>query len=210
MNFAFMMHDDDDPSDWDARKYPKSRPFRGTKGTAFENFVRDFGAAMSSEMDDDNDLEETMLGTDTGGDVYLTNGGTPATNAQQRRRRTRIKLLYGHLYRHVIDLRLREMMHHQARNDGRAAFQLLVLHCRQEITDLEMFTLDSRWDAVTFDNSVGVSIDTITNVARYLNGLNARRPENKRKNSDQLTLKLLSLITPDVSPTLNLEAQKEI
>ena len=66
----YMMHDSD-PNDWDARKYPKARPFGGQKGVPFENFVRDFGAAISAEGDADSDLEQTMLGEDIGGDVVL-------------------------------------------------------------------------------------------------------------------------------------------
>ena len=89
---ALMLAGDDEVNDWDARKYLKCRPFVGKKGVQFENFVRDFGAAISSEQDDDNDLD-----------------------------------------RHVADLRLREMMHASARNDGRAAYLLLATHCRREI-----------------------------------------------------------------------------
>ena len=37
----------------------------------FENFARDFGAAMSAEGDQDSDLEQTMLGEDIGGDVAI-------------------------------------------------------------------------------------------------------------------------------------------
>ena len=145
-----FLRDDEDIHDWDARKYPKCRPFMGRKGTQFENFERDFGAAMAMDQDDDNDLEETMLGIDVGGD----NSNTPATTLPQRRRRAkRLKNLYGHLYRHVADLRLREMMHAAARNDGRAAFQLLEQHCRRDITDLEMFDLNNEWETATFLNT---------------------------------------------------------
>ena len=81
---AYMLADDTDSSDWDARKYLKSRPFAGAKGVLFENFVRDFGAALSSEIDEDADLEETMLGTDLGGDAYA--GQANVTAASTRRR----------------------------------------------------------------------------------------------------------------------------
>ena len=66
---VLMLAGDEDVQDWDARKYPKSRPYLGQKGILFENFVRDFGASMAMEIDDDSDLEETMLGTDLGGDL---------------------------------------------------------------------------------------------------------------------------------------------
>lgn len=202
-----FLRDDEDINDWDARKYPKCRPFMGRKGTQFENFERDFGAAMAMDQDDDNDLEETMLGIDVGGD----NSNTPATTLPQRRRRAkRLKNLYGHLYRHVADLRLREMMHAAARNDGRAAFQLLEQHCRRDITDLEMFDLNNEWETATFLNTVGISIDTVTSFSRYISGLNARRPAAQRKNDEALTLKLLSCFTPPINTALSLEAHKEL
>ena len=204
---ALMMAGDEEANDWDARKYPKCRPFMGKKGVQFEHFERDFGAAMAMDQDDDNDLEETMLGTDIGGD----NDNTPNPTLSQRRRRTkRIKNLYGHLYRHVADLRLREMMHATARNDGRAAFQLLEQHCRRDITDLEMFDLNSEWDSATFVTTVGISIDTITNFSRFISGLNARRPAGRRKDDDDLTLKFLSCFTPAVNMPLSLDAHKEL
>jgi len=95
---AFMM-DADDAGDWDARKYPKSRPFWGKRGVAFEQFVRDFSAAMAAEGDDDASLEDTMLGVDPGGDDPSAPAGAGA--AQVRRRNKRLRELYAHLYRHV-------------------------------------------------------------------------------------------------------------
>jgi hypothetical protein len=119
---------DDELNDWDVRKFPKSRPYFGKKGSQFDIFVRDFGTAMAMDADDDADLEETMLGTDLGGDNYA--GAAVPTAAAARRRTHSLKQLYGHLYRHVVDMRLREMMHASAHNDGRAAFRLLELQVR--------------------------------------------------------------------------------
>jgi hypothetical protein len=61
-------------------------------------------------------------------------------------------------------------------NDGRAAFQLLVTHCRRDITDLELADLDEQWNGATIPSCVGVTADSITLFTRYINGLNARRP----------------------------------
>jgi hypothetical protein len=140
--------------------------------------VRDFGSSLASECVciDDSDLEETMLGTDVGGDVYLAGGGGAPSAAQTRRRNKRNKIVYSQLYRHITDIQLREMLHAQARNDGRAAFQLLVIHCRREITDLELADLDEQWNAARIASCVGVTADSITHFPRYINGLNARRP----------------------------------
>ena len=150
-----------------------------------------------------------MLGLDIGGDAVAA--GPVPTAAQLRRRARRLKLLYGHLYRHVVDLRLREMMHAQARNDGRAAFRILEQTCRRDITDLEMFALNEEWDRCTFLSAVGLSADTITMFSRYLGGLNARRPATHRKNNDGLTIKLLSCFTPSAGGmALTLKAHEEL
>ena len=53
-------------------------------------------------------------------------------------------------------------------------------------------------------------MDTITNFSRYLNGLNARRPADRRKSDDDLTIKLLSCFTSDINQALALDAQKEL
>ena len=69
---VLMITGEESLGDWDARKYPKCRPFMGEKGVPWEIFKRDFGAAMSSlhiQGDaDDNDLEQTMLGWDNAGE----------------------------------------------------------------------------------------------------------------------------------------------
>jgi transposase InsO family protein len=209
---SVLMMDGDAEADgsWDARKYPRCRPFDGKKGQAFETFVRDFGSSLASECDDDSDLEETMLGTDVGGDVYLAGGGAAPNGPQTRRRNKRNKIVYSQLYRHITDIRLREMLHAQTRNDGRAAFLLLVVHCRRAITDLELADLDEQWNAATIASCVGVTADSITHFTRYINGLNARRPVGDRKGADELTKKLLLAIVPDLSPSMASDAFKEL
>ena len=209
---SVLMMDGDAEADgsWDARKYPRCRPFDGKKGQAFETFVRDFGSSLASECDDDSDLEETMLGTDVGGDVYLAGGGAAPNGPQTRRRNKRNKIVYSQLYRHITDIRLREMLHAQTRNDGRAAFLLLVVHCRRAITDLELADLDEQWNAATIASCVGVTADSITHFTRYINGLNARRPAADRKDADELTKKLLLAIVPDLSPSMASDAFKEL
>jgi len=211
-DYAFMLAGDNTVDDHDARKYDKCRPFNGKKGIEFEIFARDLGAAMAGEYLDANDmnnLEETMLGTDIGGDVYLA-GGNPAPNLQETRRRSkRLRKLFSILYRHVTDMRLREMIAAQANNDGRAAFQLLERNCRERVTDLEMQALNIQFDSVSIGANIGCSADTITELDRLLCGLNARRPVGRRKDDNELTLKLLSCLSHQYSVSLSMEAQKE-
>ena len=213
IDFAFMLAGDNEVDDHDSRKYNKCRPYSGKKGISFEIWARDFQAAMAGEYIDSNDmnnLEETMLGTDIGGDVYLAGGGAGANQVETRRRNKRLRVLYSHIYRHVNEPRLREMIASQANNDGRAAFQLLVRNCRERVTDLEMQAQDMQFDGVSIEKDIGCSADTITLLDRLLCGLNARRPADRRKTDDQMTLKLLSCLSHTFSISLNMEAQKEI
>ena len=204
---AFMMTSTD--NDWDARKYPKCKPYFGKRGVEFENFVRDFGAALAGDGDDDASLEQTMLGTDPGGNAA---GAPPALAgaAAGRRRDRRLRELYALIYRHVPDARLREMMHASANNDGRAAFELLEANCRQQIDDLELLQMDADWNGATILNAVGYSIDSITLFSRQLNGLNALRPAGQRKTEDEVTTKFLASIDTNIEPTLGHEAKKEL
>ncbi|MAI45673.1 MAG: hypothetical protein CMB79_07290 [Filomicrobium sp.] len=207
--YAFMMmHDIQDNENWDAKKYPACPPYHGKRGTKFEAFVRDFSAAMMEKNDEDASLYQTMMGTDPGGD----DPAAPAAGnaAAQRRRQRRLSQLYALLYRHVAEPRLREMMSGNANDNGRAAFQLLVLHCRQPVDDLQLFEMDATWDTANIVNSVGHNIDSIQSFSRYLNGLNSLRPPANQKTDDQLTIKLLSCLTAGIEPTLAHEAAKEL
>ena len=214
--YVFVLEGDEDINDWDARKYPHCKPYLGKKGVQWETFVRNFGSAMAAIADDDSDLEETMLGTDIGGDVWLQNNPGGANAAQTRRRTKRLKQLHAHIYRHVADLRLREMVSPVGNvRDGRAAYRMLEQHCTRTITDLEIETLNAEWDQSSITASVGVTLDSITMFARHLNGLNARRPalingQPGRKSEDELTKKLLLSLTPKLSAVLHHEAAKEM
>lgn len=203
---AFMMATADDG--WDARKYPMCPPYMGKRGVAWDCFVRDFGAAAAGKGDDENSMEETMLGEDIGGDAP---GALPGLQAAQvRRRAKRLRELYAQLYKHIPEPRLREMMHATARNDGRAAFRLLEANCRQNIDDLEMLQQDANWNSATILNSVGFNLDSITLFSRHLNGLNALRPAANRKTEDELTTKFLASIDTSIEVTLGHEAKKEL
>jgi len=67
------MMDGDEADDYDGRKYPECAPYKGKKGQAWNTFVQNFGASMSmKEKAHDESLEDTMYGTDTGGERWLT------------------------------------------------------------------------------------------------------------------------------------------
>ena len=148
-----LMMDGDVVTDWDGRKYPECPPYKGKKGQAWETFIRDFGSAMSMKEAHDETLEQTMYGTDTGGEQWLAERHPDTLDAagnvlvqgalkhlngasvvQERQHNKRAAHLFGHLYKHLADTRLREMIFMQAQSDGRAAYLVLDHACRRDIT----------------------------------------------------------------------------
>ena len=142
------------------------------KGQAWEAFVRNFAAAMSTREVAEESLEDTLLGKDIGGEQWLAerhDGGYDdddvwheghlmhpnGPSAPQARAHTRrCKHLFGYLYKHVADLRLQEMISIQAQGDGRAAFLLLNQACRRDVTDLELTQLNQDFDNASIEKDV--------------------------------------------------------
>ena len=56
---------------YDEKKYPECPPFYGKRGQSWDTFCRDFAAAMSKRDIADDSLEETLYGTDIGGDRWI-------------------------------------------------------------------------------------------------------------------------------------------
>ena len=55
-----------------------------------------------------------------------------------------------------------------------------------------LFTqLNQDFDNSSIEANVGITCDSITLFARHLTGLNARRPDNMRKDDNDMTLRLL-------------------
>ena len=98
----------------------------------------------------------------------------------------------------------------QAQSNGRSAFLVLNAACSRDITDLELTVLNQQFDNASIEAGVGVNSDSITMFSRHLNGINAQRPENQRKNANDLTLRLLHSINGMLCPQLALDAVKEI
>ena len=209
---------------YDGRKYPECAPYMGKKGQQWNTLVRDFGAAMFMKEAHDESLEDTMYGTDPGGERRLNerhpdyldaNGNLQqgnlvhangATAVQARQHAKRAKHLFGYLYKHIADARLREMIFLQAQSDGRAAYVVLQQACSRDITDLEITQFNQDFDNSSIEADIGINVDSITLYARHLSGLNARRPEHLRKDDNAMTLRLLHAITINLSPSMQLSA----
>ena len=177
----------------------------------------------------DETLESTMYGTDTGGERWLNERHPDTLDAagnvlvqgalkhlngasvvQERQHNKRAAHLFGHLYKHLADTRLREMIFMQAQSDGRAAYLVLNQACRRDITDLEIQQLNHDFNNSSIEGDIGVNADSMTSYSRYLVGLNAKRPESMRKDDNAMTLQFLHAITGALSPSMQLDAMKEI
>ena len=83
-------------------------------------------------------------------------------------------------------------------------------HCSRDITDLEITQLNQDFDNSTIEADVSVTCDSIPLFARHLTGLNARCPENMRKDDNDMTIRLLHVLNGNLSPTMHISALKEI
>lgn len=174
-------------------------PFYGERGQEFLLFERDFIAGISDFGDEYALLTETLFGTD---------GPEPVNPAMERRAwNKRRRDLYGKLYKHVENERIREQFATLG-NDGRAAWLLLERECRIELTDVEILEMEGEWARASILSHVGYHEASITDFLRHLNALNARFPSSKRKNADMVSVKLLSSI--DSPPELAVMATEEL
>ena len=74
----------------------------------------------------------------------------------------------------------------QAQGDGREAYLVLYKVGSRDDTNLELTALNQDFDNSSIEADVGVTSDPITLFSRYLNDINARRPESMRKNENDL------------------------
>ena len=188
-----------------AKKYPECAPYYGVKGQTWETFINSFAAAMSTHVLAEDSLENTFYGLDIGGERWIDerhpgaydatgiwqNGNlvrrNGANQAQAKGHTRRAKLLFGYLYKHIADLKLQEFIYVQAYGNGRVAYLVLNEICSQNNTDLELTALMNH--AVSNSSikaDVGVTSNPITLFKRYLNSINARRPESMRENKKNL------------------------
>ena len=185
--------------DYDQRRYPICPPFYGERGQEFLLFERDFLAGISDIGDEFALLIETLKGTD----ALPPNPGAGERRMHQKRRRD----LYGKLYKHVENERIREQFATLG-NDGRLAWELLERECRVELTDVEILELEGDWARANILSHVGYHESSITDFLRHLNALNARFPFGGRKDQNALAVKLLSSI--DSPPELAVLATQEL
>ena len=57
---------------------------------------------------------------------------------------------------------------------------------------------------------VGINANSPSNAILFLNALNAKRPLGRRKSEDNIVVKLLSLFTPELCPTISTMCMVEL
>ena len=120
-------------------------------------------------------------------------------------------LVYSHVYSPITDPNMKKMIQSTpgVQFDGCKALQCLRDHCFREPNDLTVQQLDSTWIAFT-PNDVGINADSLSNAILFLNALNAKRPLGHRKSEDNIVIKLLSLFTPELCPTISTMCMVEL
>jgi hypothetical protein len=205
-------------ANYDTRRYPLCCPHDGTKGLAFRRFADDFLTALATvDLKDANeiyDCAESMLGIDEGGPETPPNAAAPIPMAggiaAQRRRTRRLKVAYIHLYKHLTDRSLQQMLADEAHNDGYEAWQIVKRECDEPITDLEIQDLKSNVRNLTILGSVGYQNFSISQFRRALNDENGKIPDQADRVSEHdLCLILLQEIAKS-SPSLAATADTEL
>jgi hypothetical protein len=171
-------------SDYDARKYPLGPPHDGSKGPKFEIFAQNFLSRIQAvELKDPNEmntLDETLVGVDEGGDVAPAGAAAPIPIgglASQKRRLKRLKMAYAYLYQHTDNDILRRMLVDEAYGDGRAAWQLLVRECHEDITDLELQDLQRDVRDLTISGAIGYTETSLSKFRQALSDANTKIPQ---------------------------------
>ena len=195
-------------TNYDTRRYPLCCPHDGTKGLAFRRFADDFLTALATiDLKDPNevyDCAEAMLGIDEGGPNTPPGGAgpipLPGGAVAQRRRVKRLKIGYVHLYKHLTDRSLQQMIADEANNDGYEAWEIVKRECDEPITDLELQDMKTNVRNLTILGSVGYHNFSISQFRRALNDENSKIPDqNDRVSEHDLCLILLQEIAKSSS-----------
>ena len=159
-------------------------PHDGSRSTSFLKFKREFrtGASAHYLNDDDYSVWQVFADTHQGGNApgapAIPGNGVAGHAAAVRKHTKRVNVAFERIYSHMDDDRLREMMDALPADDRRAyeAWQLVLRHCDQGTTDLNLQSIEDLWIESTIEKTVGHSAESITKFSKHLSSLNARMP----------------------------------
>ena len=124
-------------------------------------------------------------------------GVNPAFTAARTKRAIRQGQAFAFLYESQTDANIRQMLADLAETSPAElagdAWDLVVNECDEPSDDLEISKMNLIWSSMSILNTVGYAEDTITQYARELNNVNARRPTPYDEN--EKSVKFLSSIT---------------
>ena len=187
------------------------QPHDGTAGQPWDDFEERLLDVASGRSDKRGwSLADCLMGIDEGG----AGAGAPAIpggaagNAAQTSFRRRQKDSYSLLAKHELDADLRQYIHQNHFQDGPNAFAYLQGELRKATDRLQLKEMDKQWDGTTLLGSVGVQAHSISDLAKKLKALNARRPVANRKTANEIGDKILEEIF-QTSKHFSVDALKE-
>ena len=159
--------------------------FNGMRGEQYLRWRRDVKMHLNavSLRDDDNSAWKTALGIDQGGDAPGAppiNGPPQAQAAANKKSAARQSMLHRELYNCMEDERLKTLIGDldvnpvNGQGSGRRAWLLIERECSEEMTDLMMRTIMTKFNLASMRTSEGISENTITDFNRHQNATVAR------------------------------------
>ena len=193
---------------YDSRVYNICDPWNGRKGEEFERFLRDISAQANAD-DGYATHGQTLVGKDEGSPHPGAPPAIGAAAAALRRRTLRNRKAFGDLYKHIVNVTVKQSLKANFDGQGYEAMQWLIANFRETVDDLEITKLDRDWNEASIIADIGIDIDSPLRFKLHLDALNGLRPAANLKNDDQRTIKFLTDLAK-TSKLFMLEANKEV
>jgi hypothetical protein len=170
-------------------------PHDGTPGKPWDDFEENLLNVAAGKTDDRGwSLADCLTLVDEGSAGGPAMPGGAAANKALIARRRRLKDSYSLLIVHELDADHKRHMKQNHFQDGPAAFAYMQAACRQAVNRLELRAMDHDWDDLDIMTHVGVTPNSIADISKKINGLDAKRPAANRKSQTEKGDKLLELI----------------
>ena len=185
-------------------------PHDGSRSDSFRPFHRQFRTGASAQYLSEDDysvwqvLDDTHQGGNAPGAPAIPAAGAAGHAAAARKHKKRVAVAFERVYSHIDDERLREMMDALPADDRRGydAWQLVLRHCSQGTSDLNLQAIEDEFTAASIEKTVGHGLESITKFSKHLASLNARMPDDRKWSDDDLARKMLKCMGLETAPML--------
>jgi hypothetical protein len=170
-------------------------PHDGTPGEPWEKFEDELLDVAAGKTDDRGwSLADTFNAVDEGSAGGPAMPGGAGGNKAIAARRKRLKDSYSLLVTHELDKDFKLHLKQNFFQDGPAAFAYMMGECRQAVDRIQLRQLDAKWIALDLVADVGVSPNSISEMAKKIKAVNSKRPLANRHDQTVCTERLLELI----------------